>query len=321
MKPIIILCIAILLDRIFGDPVNIPHPIIYIGKLISRLEKTIRKSRIPLKIGGFVLLITTVGITFFSITLVLFVCSKIHPYIQDIVTTYLLYTALAAKCLKDEVLKVYKAIEKDDLELSRKQLSYLVGRDTNNLTKEEIIRGAIETAAENTVDGVLAPLMFIAIGFIVNMPVQFVFMYKAVNTLDSMVGYLHVKYKDIGFASAKTDDIFNYIPARLGSFFMLLAGGVLRYDFKKGLKILRRDNKNHKSPNCGYPESVVAGLLNIQIGGTNTYFDEVVVKPTIGDPGEKLNGKHIVKSTSVIYVSEIITLVVICLIMFSISFI
>lgn len=320
MKPIIILCIAILLDRIFGDPVNIPHPIIYIGKLISKLEKRIRKTKIPLKIGGFLLLITTVGITFLTITLLLYVCYRIHPYLQDVVTTYLLYTALAAKCLRDEVLKVYKAIDKDDLELSRKQLSYLVGRDTNNLTKEEVIRGAIETAAENTVDGVLAPIMFIAVGFIVNMPVQFVFMYKAVNTLDSMVGYLHIKYKDIGFASAKTDDIFNYIPARVGSFFMLMAGGVLGYDFKKGLEILRRDNKNHKSPNCGYPESVVAGLLDIQIGGTNTYFDEVVVKPTIGDPGEKLSGEHIVKSTRIIYVSEIITLAMICLIMFLVTF-
>ncbi|GMQ58230.1 adenosylcobinamide-phosphate synthase CbiB [Vallitalea sediminicola] len=314
MKVIIIICIAVILDWIFGDPLNVPHPIIYIGKLISKLEKSIRKSKIPLKAGGFILLFATVGITVIVITLLLFACGKIHPYVRDVVTTYLLYTSLAAKCLKDEVLKVWKAIDEDDLDLSRKQLSYLVGRDTNHLTEEEIIRGAIETTAENTIDGILAPLMFIGIGFIFNMPVQFVFMYKAVNTLDSMVGYLHSHYKDIGFASAKTDDIFNYIPARIGSLFMLLAGGILGYNFSKGWKILKRDNRNHKSPNCGYPESVVAGLLNIQIGGTNTYFNEVVVKPTIGDTLEELSGDHIKKSTKIMYVSEIITVGIICLI-------
>ncbi|MCT4542248.1 MAG: adenosylcobinamide-phosphate synthase CbiB [Vallitalea sp.] len=313
MKTIIILFLAVLLDSIFGDPLNVPHPIIYIGKLISKLEKLIRKSKINLKLGGFILLILTVGITMGVISIILFISNLIHPYVRDIVTIYFLYTSLAAKCLKDEVLKVWSAIDKNDLDLSRKQLSYLVGRDTTNLTKEEVIRGAIETTAENTVDGVLAPLIFIGIGFIVDMPVQFVFAYKAVNTLDSMVGYIHCHYKEIGFASAKTDDIFNFIPARIGSLFMLIAGGILGYDIKNGWKILKRDRKNHKSPNCGYPESAVAGLLNIRIGGTNTYFDEVVIKPTIGDSIEKLNKDHIIKSTKIIYVSELITIFMICL--------
>jgi adenosylcobinamide-phosphate synthase len=309
LKSIIIICVAVILDRIFGDPINIPHPIIFIGKLISKLEKIIRKSNIPLKVGGFLLLIFTIIPTVAVITIILFISGWIHPYVKDVVTIYLLYTSLAAKCLKDEVEKVKSALVQDDIELSRKQLSYLVGRDTTYLTKDEIIRGAIETTAENTVDGILAPLIYIGIGFLFNMPVQFVFIYKAVNTLDSMVGYMQSHYKEIGYASAKTDDLLNYIPARIGSFFMLLAGGVLGYDIINGFKILKRDRNNHKSPNCGYPESTVAGLLNIQIGGTNTYFNEVVVKPTIGDAIEKLDVIHITQSNKIMYVSEIITLI------------
>lgn len=316
MKSIIIICVAVILDRIFGDPINIPHPIIFIGKLISKLEKIIRKSNISLKVGGFLLLVFTIIPTIAAITLILYISQRIHPYVKDVVTIYLLYTSLAAKCLKDEVEKVRNAIEQDDIKLSRKKLSYLVGRDTTHLTKDEIIRGAIETTAENTIDGILAPLIYIGIGFIFNMPVQFVFIYKAVNTLDSMVGYMHSHYKEIGCASAKTDDLLNYIPARIGSFFMLLAGGVLGYDIINGFKILKRDRNNHKSPNCGFPESTVAGLLNIQIGGTNTYFDEVVVKPTIGDANEKLEVIHITQSNKIMYVSEIITLIFIVAIMF-----
>lgn len=300
--------IAMVLDLIFGDPVKIPHPIIYIGKLISWLEKRIRKSRIPLKIGGFLLLFGTVGVTAGVITLLLQLGYGIHPYVKDLMTIYLLYTSLAAKCLKDEVLKVWKALEQQDLVLARKQLSYLVGRDTESLTRDEVIRGAVETAAENTVDGVLGPLLFMGLGILWGIPVQSVFIYKAVNTLDSMVGYQQAHYKAIGYASAKTDDLFNYIPARIGSICMLIGGGILGYDIAHGWKILWRDRRNHKSPNCGYPESAVAGLLRIQIGGTNTYFHEVVMKPTIGDHDSVLEPDHMKKTIGIMYMSEFVTL-------------
>jgi len=308
IKAIIIMSIAIVLDLIFGDPIKIPHPIIYIGKLISWMEKRIRKSKIPLKIGGYLLLLGTVGITAGVITLLLQAGYLIHPYVKDVMTIYLLYTSLAAKCLKDEVLKVWKALEQQDLVQARKQLSYLVGRDTECLTREEVIRGAVETAAENTVDGILGPLMFIGLGMLMGIPVQCVFIYKAVNTLDSMVGYLQEHYKDIGYASAKTDDLFNYIPARVGSLCMLIGGGIMGYDFRHGWKILWRDRRNHKSPNCGYPESAVAGLLHIQIGGTNTYFHEVVVKPTIGDDDRTLEPGYMKETIGIMYMSEIVTL-------------
>lgn len=308
VRGIIILGIAVLLDIIFGDPIQIPHPIIYIGKLISTLEKLLRKSKIPLKIGGFILLLGTVTITVGIISLLLYLGGLIHPYVRDMMTIYLLYTSLAAKCLKDEVLKVRDALKKGSLKEGRKQLSYLVGRDTEHLTYDEVIRGAVETAAENTIDGVLAPLIFLSLGMVWGVPVQSVFIYKAVNTLDSMVGYKQSYYRDIGFASAKMDDLLNYIPARIGSICMLLGGGLLGYKIRNGFRILVRDRRNHKSPNCGYPESAVAGLLGIQIGGTNTYFNEVIHKPTIGDSIQNLELRHMQETIKVMYMSEIVLL-------------
>jgi len=302
----ILLIIVVALDYILGDPPNWPHPIRWIGLSISRYEKTIRKSGINLKVGGFILVLLSLSTVLIVSTLILKASQAISPLLKTIVTVYLLYTSIASKCLDIEAKKVYSAVYEKDIEKSRMKLSYLVGRDTSQLSFEEVTRGVVETVAENTVDGVLAPLLYIIIGFYFGVPVQFALGYKVINTLDSMVGYLQEPYREIGYASAKLDDIANYIPARIGSFFMVLAGGLLGYQIKQGFKILIRDRKNHKSPNCGYPESSVAGLLQVQLGGTNTYFGQRVYKPSIGDRITPLSEEHIINTIKIMYGSEIL---------------
>ena len=292
--------LAVVFDRLIGDPPNWPHPIRFYGRLIAFLEKFIRTHFQNLKFGGFLLVLGSI----IGVLVPFEILRAILPSILfNILSVYVLMTSLASKCLHLEAQKVTKAIENNDIELARLKLSYLVGRDTKNLSLEEIIRGVIETVAENTIDGVLAPLLMMMIGLPFGLSVEFAIVYKIVNTLDSMVGYIHEPYKDIGFASAKLDDALNFIPARLGALIMLLAGGVLRLKTSNGFKIFHRDRLNHKSPNSGHPESVVAGLLNIQIGGTNQYFGNVVVKPTIGDANEILSVEKIKMTSKIMFAS------------------
>ncbi len=312
---LIFLIIPVILDILFGDPENFPHPIIYVGKIISKYEEWIRKSNINLKLGGFLLLVLTMVTVIGGISLIIILLSKVSVILGSVASVYLLYTSLASKCLDIEAKKVYSSLLNEDIETSRLKLSYLVGRDTTELTREEVIKGAIETVSENTIDGILAPLTFIAAGLYFGYPVQFVFFYKITNTLDSMVGYQNEKYIKLGFASAKLDDLVNYIPARIGSVCMLLGGLFLNMDFKNGFKILKRDRKNHKSPNCAYPESVVAGLLNIRLGGTHTYFGEEVYKPTIGDENRAVRPRDIIDTIKIMYASEMILLVILILIL------
>ncbi|MTI68916.1 MAG: cobalamin biosynthesis protein CobD [Firmicutes bacterium] len=308
--------IAIALDIFLGDPINWPHPIIYIGNMIKRYENYIRKSNINLKFGGFLLTTLSIITVFLIVTLILKITYNINPVIEYIISIYLLYTTMATKCLSLEGKRVYNSLKDNDLEKSRKLISYLVGRDTNKLKLKEINRAIVETIAENTIDGVLAPLFYIFLGLLFNMPVEFAFVYKTVNTLDSMVGYNQEPFKDIGLISAKLDDILNYFPARIGSVLMVLSGVFFNYDIKNGFKILIRDRRNHKSPNCGYPESAVAGLLNIELGGVNTYFGKKVYKPTIGDENYLLSYENIIDSIKIMYASLFIVLTI-----FSIIFI
>lgn len=316
MKEVLLfLIIPVLLDLMLGDPHSFPHPITYIGKTISKYEKWIRKWNVNLKVGGFVLTIATTLTVVSVITVLLFLVGKLNEVVAIIVSVYLLYASLASKCLDVEAKKVYSSLSEAPIEESRTKLSYLVGRDTSGLTTEEVIKGTVETVAENTIDGILAPLIFIASGIYFGYPVQFVFFYKTINTLDSMVGYQNEKYGDIGYASAKLDDIVNYIPARIGSLCMLFGGLILKMDFKHGWKILKRDKRNHKSPNCAYPESTVAGLLNIRLGGTHTYFGEEVYKPTIGDENRAVKPQDIVDTIKIMYASEIILVILLIILL------
>ena len=295
------------LDLIIGDPYSFPHPVRYIGKLISIVEKQIRKitsSDKGLKIAGFFLWFIVVGATFGITTLVLQLF-KFNKLAYFIVNTILIYTTLATKCLKDESVKIYKVLKTGDLEKSRIQLSYIVGRDTTNLNEKEIVRATVETVAENTVDGIIAPLFY---GFIGGVPLAMA--YKAVNTLDSTVGYKNDKYYYLGFASAKIDDIANYIPARLGVILLSLGSLFAGFNFKDALKIGIRDRKNHKSPNCAFSEGAVAGALGIQLGGTNVYFGKEVYKPTIGDKTREIEIEDIVRTNKIMYSSSIISIII-----------
>ena len=296
-----------ILDLIIGDPYSFPHPVKFIGKLINFVEKQIRKitkSDKGLKIAGFVLWFIVVGVTF-SITFTICQLFRFNKIAYFIVNSILIYTTLATKCLKDEAVKIYKVLKTGDTEKSRIQLSYIVGRDTTTLNEKEIVRATVETVAENTVDGIIAPLFYAFIG---GAPLAMA--YKAINTLDSTVGYKNEKYYYLGYASAKIDDIANYIPARIGVILLSIGSLFVGFNFKDALKIGIRDRKNHKSPNCAFSEGAVAGALGIQLGGTNIYFGKAVYKPTIGDKKREIEIEDIVRTNKIMYSSSIISIII-----------
>ena len=293
--------IAILLDLLIGDPPNWPHPVRFIGWVIATIEKWLRAHMKNLYLGGFYLLI---GATFIVLMPIVLMKAIIPPAFFNLIEVYLLYTCLAAKCLTDEAIKVKASLDRGDLEKARTELSYLVGRDTDGLTQSEITRGVVETVAENTVDGVLAPLFYMICGAPFGLSVHFAIFYKLVNTLDSMVGYKQAPYTEIGFASAKLDDLLNFIPARLGAILMIFSGVLAGKNCRHGIRVFLRDRKNHASPNSGHPESAVAGLLGIQIGGTNRYFGKPVYKPTIGDAIMPVKPEHITDAAKIMMLSE-----------------
>lgn len=299
--------IGYIIDLIVGDPYSFPHPVRYIGKLIKKTESIIRKkakSDKDLKIGGFFLWFIVVGITY----LVTYLIIKISSFIPGgflITNSILIYTTLATKCLKDEAVKIYNVLKTGDIEKARIQVSYIVGRDTTQLNEGEIIRATVETVAENTVDGIIAPMFYAFIG---GAPLAMA--YKAVNTLDSTVGYKNDKYKDLGFASAKIDDIANFIPARISVLLMSIGSLLVGHNCKEALKIGIRDRKNHKSPNCAYAEGAVAGALGVQLGGTNIYFGKAVYKPTIGDKHREIEVEDIVRTNKIMYASSITSMIV-----------
>ena len=296
-----------ILDLIIGDPYSLPHPVRFIGKLISFVEKKIRKITLSdkgLKIAGFFLWFAVVGVTLCSTSIVVRLF-RFNKGAYFILNTILIYTTLATKCLKDESVKIYNILKTGDLQKSRIQLSYIVGRDTTNLGEKEIVRATVETVAENTVDGIIAPLFY---GFIGGAPLAMA--YKAINTLDSTVGYKNDKYYYLGYASAKIDDIANYIPSRIGVILISLGSFFAGFNFRNALKIGIRDRKNHKSPNCAFSEGAVAGALGIQLGGTNIYFGKEVYKPTIGDKNREIEIEDIVRTNKIMYLSSIISIII-----------
>ncbi|MBD5643702.1 cobalamin biosynthesis protein [Clostridium botulinum] len=300
--------IAVFIDWIIGDPYWFPHPVIYIGKLISFLEKKFRtkvKNEENLKIyGGIIVLI--VCLASFLIPFMLLQAFKFNFYLYHGLNILIIWTTLAAKCLHEEAIKIYYALYKENIEEARLKLSYIVGRETKDLIANEIIRADIETVAENASDGVIAPLFYAIIG-----GAPLAMMYKGINTMDSMLGYLNDEYRYIGFFPAKVDDIFNFVPARLTGILMCISAPIVGGNPFKSFKIMIRDRKNHKSPNCAYPEGATAAALKIQLGGTNVYFGQVVEKPTIGDKIKELAPIHIKESIKLMYASEGLMLVMV----------
>ncbi|HHV26582.1 adenosylcobinamide-phosphate synthase CbiB [Anaerosalibacter bizertensis] len=295
--------IAVILDFLIGDPYSFPHPVKLMGNIISVEDKFVRKifkSKKALKIAGFLIAFINIAMAFF-LTFILLKSIRKYKLLYHIINIYLIYTCIAAKCLHKEAMKVYHAFN-NGIEDAREKLSYIVGRDTKSLSKEEIIKADIETIAENTSDGVIAPLFYI---FILGAPGGL--MYKMVNTMDSMLGYMNEKYIDLGCFPARIDDVFNYIPARLSGILMCVSS-IFKYDVVNGFKIMLRDRKNHKSPNSAYPEGAVAGLLNIQLGGSSYYFGKLVEKPTIGDKNKIIEKEDIKSTIDIMYRGELLLL-------------
>lgn len=302
--------IGYIADLIFGDPYNIPHPIRYIGQLIRKLERFLRKDTDTSKdekLKGVILVILTVGITYITTYCIVHIWTIFDQtgYISYIIETFLIFQILATKSLDVETKKVVKPLRDGDIKESRKYLSYIVGRDTRELNKDEIIRACVETVAEGTCDGIIAPMMFIFLG---GAPLGMA--YKAVNTLDSMVGYKNDKYYYFGWASAKIDDLFNLIPARITGVLTVVTAFIMGYDYKNSFKIYLRDRSNHKSPNSAHSESAFAGAMNIQVGGTNTYFGKKVYKPTIGDCTNEIQVNHINEAIKLMYGVSFISMIV-----------
>ncbi len=298
--------IAVIVDFLVGDPYWFPHPIIYIGKLISFLEKMGRrfcKSNKQLRILGLAIVIVVCSVSFLIPFLVLRFTAR-FVLLHHALSIVIVWTTIAAKSLDKEAIKVCKALENDDIDEARVKLSYIVGRDTLELSKKEIIRADVETVAENTSDGVIAPILFSILG-----GAPLAMLYKAVNTMDSMLGYKNEKFYYIGYFPAKVDDVFNLIPARITGVLIAMVSPLVKGNVIGSLKIMIRDRKNHKSPNCAYPEGAAAGAMRIQLGGTNSYFGELVYKPTIGDDIVKLSEEHIKASIFLMYASEILLVI------------
>lgn len=294
--------IAIVIDWVVGDPYWFPHPVIYIGRLIRFLEKKARKystSDFMLRCFGGIIVVIVAFVTFIIPYMILQVVRSI-PIAYHSLNVFILWTTLAARCLHVEGKKVYTSLINNDIKDARLKLSYIVGRDTTKLLEKEIIRADVETIAENTSDGIIAPLIYALIG-----GTPLAMMYKGINTMDSTLGYLNEKYRYIGFFPAKIDDLFNLIPARITGVLMCIAAPIVKGNIIESFKIMIRDRKNHKSPNCAYPEAATAGALKVQLGGNNIYFGEVMEKPTIGDKIKELDKEDINKTIILMYSSEI----------------
>ncbi|MCX7903340.1 MAG: adenosylcobinamide-phosphate synthase CbiB [Caloramator sp.] len=300
MTDILIGCI---LDLIFGDPYWFPHPVKLMGRLIAFEERFARRlfKGKSLYFAGFLIVLINISLAYFIPYFILKALS-FNRYIFHAVNIFFIYTLVAAKNLRDEAVKVLNALN-ISLEEARYKLSFIVGRDTKNLDEGEIIRATVETVAENTSDGVIAPLFYLLFG------TPFGFVYKMVNTMDSMLGYMKEEYRYIGFFPAKTDDVFNFITARITGFLMILSG-IFSYDVIYALRIMIRDRKNHKSPNCAYPEGAVAGLLKVRLGGDNYYFGELVKKPTIGDAVRELEKEDILRTIKIMFSTELIFIII-----------
>ncbi|EKN64304.1 adenosylcobinamide-phosphate synthase CbiB [Schinkia azotoformans] len=291
--------IAYIFDRLIGDPRALPHPVVLIGNCISKLEKIIRKCEFKnLKMAGLLFPLLIVGGTYLIVSLLLELSKLVHPFLFLFIQIILISSTIATKGLADAGLGIYHLLVKKDLEQARYSLSMIVGRDTENLGEVEITRGTVETVAENIVDAIISPLFFALIG---GAPLAMA--YRATNTLDSMIGYKNEKYKDLGWASARLDDILNFIPARITGLLLIVASLLLRLDAKKALTIIIRDAKLHPSPNSGIPESAVAGALQIQLGGTNYYKGIPSHRAVMGDSHRPLQADDILKTVKMMKTS------------------
>jgi len=291
---------GVFLDILVGDPKSFPHPVKAMGKLICLEEKIVRKithNDLGLTVAGFLIVCINLFIGFF-LPFFLLKLFESNGALHFFLSTYLVYSCVAARDLHSESFEVIKALKRS-LNEGRARLSYIVGRDTDKLQEEDIYRAVVETVSENTSDGVIAPLFYIMLlGPAGGMA------YKFANTMDSMLGYKNDKYRYLGYFPARTDDVLNILPSRITSMMMILTS-IGRFDLKNGYRILMRDHNKHKSPNSGWPESAAAGLLGIRLGGGSHYGGILVDKPFLGDEGEASSEKHVRSAVEIMYRTEI----------------
>lgn len=298
--------LGFLLDQRLGDPHHWPHPIRWIGTLIMWLEEQLRRClRQHEKVAGSILVLTVLIVATLLPASLLFIGYRINIGLGIAIESVLCYYLLAARALKDESMKVYEALEKEELEEARQAVSMIVGRDTDCLSETGIIKAAVETVAENTSDGVTAPLFYMLLG---GAPLGF--FYKAANTMDSMIGYKNDRYLQFGRLAAKLDDVLNYIPARLTAFLMIIAAYLCGLDGNKAYKIWKRDRYHHASPNSAQTEAVCAGALHIQLAGDAYYFGKLCKKQTIGDHERLVECADIKRANRLMLVTALLMLVI-----------
>lgn len=302
------LAIGFALDLVVGDPHWLPHPIRLIGRLISGLERILRcvfpATPKGERAAGVVLVVLVCTISTACAIALLVLCGMASPWLALAVESIMCYQMLATKALKDESMKVYDALAAGDLAAARSAVSMIVGRDVERLDAAGVTRAAVETVAENASDGVVAPLLFMAVG---GAPLG-VF-YKAVNTMDSMVGYRNEKYRYFGTAAARFDDVLNFVPARLSGVLMVCAASIARLDAKGAWRIFLRDRRKHASPNSAHTEAACAGALDVALAGDAWYFGKLVEKPTIGDALRPVEAADIVRANRLLYATASLSLV------------
>ena len=311
MIHLLALVLGFCIDLLFGDPHSIPHPVVLIGRLISAMEKLVRKIFPKTvrgeNVAGGVLWLLVVLISTAVPLGILYLGYKISPWLGLALESIMCWQILATKSLKVESMKVYTALKSGDPAEYRRAVSMIVGRDTAALDDRAVARAAVETVAENTSDVIIAPMLYMAIG---GAPLGF--FYKAVITMDSMLGYVEMPYKNIGLVPAKMDDFFNFLPARLSALLMLLAGWLEGLDIRRGWRIWRRDRRNHASPNSAQTESVCAGLLGLRLAGDAYYHGVLHKKPYIGDPVREIEYEDIPRACRLLYGTAIVSLVLFC---------
>ena len=302
------IAIALLLDLAIGDPRWFPHPVRLIGRLITTLEGPARRAIPDARVAGAVTALTVILVTALMTVALIGIAGRIHPLLGDATGIVVLYTTFAARDLARHGLAVYRALEKFDLTEARRLVSWMVGRDTERLTETEVVRAAVESIAENTVDGVIAPLFFAVIAGPVG-----AMAYKAVNTLDSMIGYRNESYIDFGMTAARIDDGANYIPARLAVPVLTAAAGLLGLRASAAWRIAWRDGRKNLSPNSGIAEAAVAGALGVRLGGVMVRRGRPVNQPEIGDPVVPLARGHILAANRLMFIATVIAAAVLLL--------
>jgi len=303
----IIAVVAFLIDALIGDPRSKFHPVVLIGNLISTLEKFLRHDLDnPIKkiLKGGVLVCIVVISSLLVGALIEFFTKDIPSYAAQIfIQALVLSFMISPRTLGDAAREIYFLLDRENLARAREKVGWIVGRDTQNLNEAEITRATIETVAENTVDGIISPLFYFAIG---GLPLAVA--YRAINTMDSMLGYKNEKYFYFGRVAARFDDIANFIPARLTAMLFICAAMILKLDYKNAFKMMKRDASKHPSPNGGWAEATVAGALNIRLGGVNYYFGEPHFRAYMGEPHENLEAVHILGAIRMMYTATILFL-------------